>query len=157
MMTDGAVDVFRNTQQYGTNWQLGEQTAINQQLSAAKTDGVQFWPLGFGTQDIGTNVDGTTITVPEAKAYLNGMAAQAAPSICGTKETAVQPHATWVNDPNDAINAINQLYADASCGAAVTTPPQPLPSGGTVTLSVTIPQIASAAAISVARGRRRCR
>jgi hypothetical protein len=152
MMTDGAVDVFRNTQQYGTNWQLGEQTAINQQLSAAKTDGVQFWPLGFGTQDIGTNVDGTTITVPEAKAYLNGMAAQAAPSICGTKETAVQPHATWVNDPDDASKAVSQLFANASCTAVGPTPPQPLPSGGTVTLSVTIPQIASAAAISVARG-----
>ena len=36
MMTDGAVDVARNTQQYGINWQLGEQTAINEQLGAGE-------------------------------------------------------------------------------------------------------------------------
>ena len=105
MMTDGAVDVSRNTQQYGTNWELGEQTAISQQLSTAKTDGVQFWPLGFGTDDLGTSVDGTGITVTQALAYLNTMAAQAAPSICGTTKNVVQPRATWVNDPDDAINA----------------------------------------------------
>ncbi len=48
MMTDGAVDVHRDTQQYGTDWQLGEQTAINAQLAAARQDAVQIWPLGFG-------------------------------------------------------------------------------------------------------------
>ena len=150
MMTDGAVDVHRDTQQYGTNWQLGEQTAINQQLSTAKSDGVEFWPLGFGT-DIGTNVDGTNVSESSALSYLNSMASQAAPSVCGTRQTAVQPHATWVNNPDDAINAIDQLYADASCGG-VNFQQKSLPSGGSVTLSVTIPQIASAAAISVARG-----
>src|SRR5450755_4517029 len=41
MMTDGAVDVSHNTQQYGPNWQLGEQTAVNQQLAAATSAGVQ--------------------------------------------------------------------------------------------------------------------
>ena len=54
---------------------LGEQTAINQQLSAAKADGVQFWPLGFGT-DIG-NVDGTNTTEASALNYLNAMADRA--------------------------------------------------------------------------------
>jgi hypothetical protein len=149
MMTDGAVDVHRDTQQYGSNWQLGEQTAINQQLSTAKSDGVQFWPLGFGT-DIG-NVDGTNITESSALSYLNTMAGQAAPSVCGSKLTAVQPHATWVNNPDDALNAIDQLYADASC-AGVNDAQGTLIGGQTATLSVTIPQIASAAAISVARG-----
>jgi hypothetical protein len=150
MMTDGAVDVARDTQQYGTNWPLGEQTAINQQLSAAKADGVQFWPLGFGTEDIGQNVDGTSVSVPQALRNLNTMASQAAPSVCGTKEAAVQPHATWVNNPDDAINSVDQLYADASCGG-VNFQQEALPPGGSVTLSVSIPQIASAAAISVAR------
>ena len=150
MMTDGAVDVSRDTQQYGTNWELGEQTAINQQLSAAKTDGVQFWPLGFGTQDIGSD-DGTGITVAQAKAYLNSMAAQGAPSICGTTKNVAQPQATWVDNPDDAYTAIDDIYADASCGGANHTQTT-LPPGGSVTLTVTIPQIASAAAISVARG-----
>jgi hypothetical protein len=149
MMTDGAVDVRRDTQQYGTNWQLGEQTAINQQLSTAKADGVQFWPLGFGT-DIG-NVDGTNISESSALNYLNTMASQAAPSVCGTKKSAVQPHATWVSDPNDATNAIDQLYANASC-AGENFAQGSLAGGQTATLSVTIPQIASAAAVSVARG-----
>ena len=149
MMTDGAVDVHRDTQQYGGNWQLGEQTAINQQLSTAKTNGVQFWPLGFGT-DIG-NVDGTSITEGAALKYLNNMSSQASPSVCGTKLTAVQPHATWVNNPDDALNAVDQLYADASC-AGVHTATGTLQGGKTTTLSLSIPQIASAAAISVARG-----
>lgn len=139
MMTDGAVDVHRNTQQYGNNWQLGEQTAINQQMSAAKAAGVQLWPLGFGT-DVGTNV-----TQGQAKDYLNNMAASGAPASCDTRQ-ANQPHATWVNQPTDAINAVNELYMDAACLG-----------GGTVSgpasqgLSVNIPAIASSAAISVDR------
>lgn len=149
MMTDGAVDVHRDTQQYGANWQLGEQTAINQQLSTAKADGAQFWPLGFGT-DFG-NVDGTNTTQAQALNYLNAMASKAAPSVCGTKATAVQPHATWVNNPDDAISALDQLYADASC-AGVNFNESSLGGGQSVTLSVSIPEIASAAAISVARG-----
>ncbi len=149
MMTDGAVDVHRNPQQYGTNWQLGEQTAINEQLGAAKTDGVQFWPLGFGTEY--GSVDGTSITKASALSYLNNMASQASPSVCGTKRTAVQPHATWVNNPDDALNAVDQLYADASCAGA-SYAQGTLAGGKSTTLKVSIPQIASAAAISVARG-----
>jgi von Willebrand factor type A domain len=150
MMTDGAVDVHRDTQQYGTNWQLGEQTAINQQLAAAKSDDVQLWPLGFGT-NIG-NIDGTNITESYALHYLNTMAGQAAPSACGTGASVVQPHATWVNNPDDAISSLDQLYADASCGGDNV---QQTPLGGGITsatLTVSIPEIASAAAISVARG-----
>ena len=36
MMTDGAVDVHRDTEQYGSDWQVGEQTAIDQQLTLTK-------------------------------------------------------------------------------------------------------------------------
>ena len=46
MMTDGAVDVHRNTQQYGSNWMEGEQAAVNQQLATAKSErrpGVAAW------------------------------------------------------------------------------------------------------------------
>lgn len=140
MMTDGAVDVHRNTQQYGTDWQLGEQTAIDQQMSGAKANGVQMWPLGFG-EDVGTGV-----TQAQAEGYLNRMASSGAPAVCNTRQAANQPHATWVNDPTDAINALNQLYMDAACLG-----------GGTVTgpasqgLTVSIPAIASSAAISVDR------
>ena len=140
MMTDGALDVHRDTQQYGVNWQLGEQTAINQQLAAATSAGIQVWPLGFGT-DIGTDV-----TQPQALQYLNNMAAHGAPAVCDTKHAANQPHATWVNNPSDAINALDELYADAAClGHNGSSGPA---SGG---LTVTIPAIASSAAISVDR------
>ncbi len=144
MMTDGAVDVSRNTQQYGTNWRLGEQTAINQQLAAATTAGVQLWPLGFGT-----NI-GTGLSEPQALQYLNTMAAHAAPAVCDTKHVRNQPHATWVNNPDNAINALGQLYADAAClGTGTST--GTVAGGQPRTLSVTIPAIASSAAISVDR------
>jgi von Willebrand factor type A domain len=144
MMTDGAVDVHRNTQQYGSDWQLGEQTAINQQLAAATSAGVQLWPLGFGA-DIGTG-----LTQAQALQYLNTMAAHGASAVCDTRHVANQPHATWVNDPDDAINALDQLYADAACLG--TSQQQGTVAGGAPrTLTVNIPAIASAAAISVDR------
>ncbi len=144
MMTDGAVDVSRDTQQYGTDWQLGEQAAINQQLALARQYGVQMWPLGFGT-DIGTD-----ITQPQALAYLNNIAAHGAPAVCDKKHTANQPHAIWVNDITQALNELDTLYADAAC-LGTNRSQGPLPPGGSRTLTVTIPDIASSAAISVRR------
>jgi len=142
MMTDGAVDVHRNTKQYGSDWQLGEQTAINAQLASAKQDGVQVWPLGFGSEI------GSGLTEPQALGKLNALAKGGAPAVCDNRHTANQPHATWVSNPGDALTALNQLYADASCvGTGTDSGPA---SRGPLTL--TIPQIASAAAISVARG-----
>jgi hypothetical protein len=142
MMTDGAADVHRDAQQYGSDWQLGEQTAINEQLSLARQYGVQVWPLGFGA-DIGSG-----LTQGQALANLNALARNGAPAVCDQKHTANQPHATWVNDPGDAITALDQLYADAAC-VGTQTVQGPASSGQ---LAVSIPQIASAAAISVARG-----
>ena len=146
MMTDGAVDVHRNTQQYGSNWMQGEQAAVNQQLAAAKTDGVQVWPLGFGS-DIGTG-----ITEAQALFYLNQVAANGAPAVCDKRHVANQPHATWVNDPADAINALNLLYADAACLGTNSTSTHVGGADKNGTLSVTIPDIASDAVISVDRG-----
>jgi hypothetical protein len=136
MMTDGVVDVSHDTQQYGTDWQLGEQTAINEQLATAKAAGVQFWPLGFGA-DV---VEGLALQ------YLNKMAASGAPAVCDTRHAANQPHAAWVNNPDDAISALDQLYADAACLGA-NTAKGPASAG----LTVTIPSIASSAAITVNR------
>ena len=145
MMTDGAVDVHRNTKQYGSNWQQGEQQAINLQLAAARTYGAQVWPLGFGTEI------GTGVTEAQALTYLNNIAAHGSPAVCNKRLVANQPHATWVNNPTDAINALGQLYADAACGGRNGTHGT-LSGGQSRTLTVTIPSIASAAAISVDRG-----
>jgi hypothetical protein len=144
MMTDGAVDVSHDTSQYGPNWQLGEQTAVNQQLAAATSAGVQVWPLGFGG-DVGTGV-----TQPQARQYLNSMAAHGAPAVCDKRHAANQPHATWVDNPSDAISALDELYQDAACLGGVQIQ-DPLSGGQSRTLTLSIPAIASAAAISVDR------
>jgi hypothetical protein len=141
MMTDGGVDVHRDTQQYGTDWQLGEQQAVNQQLAAARQYGAQVWPLGFGT-DI----------TPQAASYLGQLAKGGAQTACDSRQES-EPHYQVVNDPSDALNALTQLYAEAGCLGTSVAPPVTV--GGGVqagTLHVTIPPIASDAAISVARG-----
>jgi hypothetical protein len=141
MMTDGAVDVSGDTKHYTSNWRLGEQQAINQQLALARTYGAQVWPLGFGT------VTGSGITEAQALQNLNNIAAHAAPAVCNKHLVADQPHATWVSHPTAAVSALDQLYADAACLGRVT-------KHGTAnsTLTLTIPSIASSAAISVDRG-----
>ena len=55
MMTDGAVDVHRNTQQYGSR--LAARRADRDQPADGRREagGVQLWPLGFGA-DVGTGV-----------------------------------------------------------------------------------------------------
>jgi len=144
MMTDGAVDVSRNTKQYGVNWQEGEKVGIDSQLAMARKSGVQVWPLGFGT-DIGTG-----LTEPQALTYLNNIAAGGASAVCDKQHAVNQPHATWVNNPGNAISALNELYADAAC-LGTNGNSTAINGGGSATLSVTIPQIASDAAISVDR------
>lgn len=136
MLVNGAADVHRDTQQYGTNWQLGEQTAVNAQLSAAARDDVQVWPVGFGP----STGNGETL------AYLNNIAARGAQNTCGS-EIVGRPRATWVNNLDDAIQVIDRVYADSVCEGASTTV-----GAATAVLAVTIPKNASDAVISVDRG-----
>lgn len=137
MMTDGGVDVHRDTQQYGQDWLAGVHQAINEQLALARQDHVQVWTLGMGTD----------ITPPDQQ-YLQYLAASGARSACHP-----EPHSTLVTNRADALAALNQLYAQAAC--AGTSAPPPINFGGGIkngTLQVTIPAIASDAAISVDRG-----
>lgn len=139
MMTDGSPDVHGDTQQYGTDWQLGEQTAVNQQLALARKYGVQVWPLGFGA-DITT----------EAKAYLNTLAAHGAQRTCGGQGTS-QAHATVVLNDSELIAAVDQVYASAVCLGSSSEPVTAL-SGSQSVLTVKIPVSASNATITVDRG-----
>ena len=138
MMTDGGVDVHRDTKQYGQDWQQGETQAINEQLAKARQNRVQLWTLGMGTD----------ITAHD-QAYLQHLAASGAPSPCG--ET---PHSTLVTNRGKALQALSQLYADASCGMPISkTPLEPLgPGDPTAQLQVNIPAFATDAAIAVDRG-----
>jgi von Willebrand factor type A domain len=140
MMTDAPADVHRDTQQYGADWQLGEQTAINEQLTAARADRVQLWPVGFGNI-LSPNLEA------QAFAYLNFMAANAAPSVCSNG----QPRAVWGNSPDDAIGLFASVYANATCNGTNSSSAS-LSGGQSVTLTVATPEIASTAAISVIRG-----
>ena len=137
MMTDGGLDVHRDTQQYGTNWLSGAHHAVNLQLAAARADGVQVWPLGFGTIS------------PADQQYLDYLASSGAQTACDNR-TVSKPHATVVSNPADALAALDSLYAAAGClgsnGSTVT-----ISGGQTRSLQVSIPVIASDAAISVDR------
>jgi hypothetical protein len=137
MMTDGRVDVHRDTQQYGQNWLLGETQAIDIQLAAARKYDVELWTLGMGTD-----------VTPANEAYLQKLAESAAPSPCGEK-----PHSTLVTNRADALAALDQLYAQASChlGTSVV-PATPLDQLSNGQLQVTIPPFATDAAFSVDRG-----
>jgi von Willebrand factor type A domain len=139
MMTDGGVDVHRDTKQYGSDWLNGEKQAVNEQLALARQYGVQVWTLGMGT-DI-SSAD---------QQYLQYLAQNGAQSTCGSGR---KPHATLVTNRSDALAALNELYAEASCSGRSVTPWIPLGAGTTSgTLHVTIPGIASSAAITVDRG-----
>ena len=48
MMTDGGLDVSGDPQYPQPNWLPAAHHAVNLQLAAAQTAGVQIWPLGFG-------------------------------------------------------------------------------------------------------------
>ncbi len=137
MMTDGGVDVSRNTQQYGQDWLAGVHQAVNEQLALARQDHVQVWTLGMGTDITSTD-----------EQYLQYLASNGAQSTCGIK-----PHSTLVTNRADALAALNQLYAEAGCMGTSVSPW--ISFGGGITngtLQVTIPAIASDAAISVDRG-----
>lgn len=141
MMTDGGADVHRDTQQYGTNWMLGEQQAVAQQLAVARQHGVQLWPLGFGT-DI----------TPQDASYLGQLAKGGAQDACDSRPES-RPHYRVVNNPADAVSAFEALYAQAACLGSSASAPAAMGEGTQAgTLRVTIPSIASDAAISIDRG-----
>ena len=139
MMTDGGVDVHRDTQQYGSDWLNGEKQAVNEQLALARQNGVQVWTLGMGTDITSTD-----------QQYLQYLAQNGAQSTCGH---GPKPHATLVTNRADALAALNELYAEAGCLGVSKSPLAPLgPNATSATLHVTIPVIASNAAITVDRG-----
>jgi hypothetical protein len=133
MLTDGGLD-DSHTHHYGwPDWEAGAHHAINLDLAAAKAAGVQVWPLGFG----GFNgVD---------QQYLDYLAASGAQSGCDTR-----PQAIVISTRVGALAAFDQLLGAATCSGPSTSQTI-LPGGQTRSLNVTIPVIASSAAISVYR------
>jgi hypothetical protein len=139
MMTDGGLDVHRDTQQYGTDWLAGVHHAVDLQLAAARQDHVQVWPLGFGTID------------PTDSQYLDYLAASGYQSACDNRAQS-RPRAQIVQDPANALAALDSLYASAACLGSSSA--SGTIGGGTLSrnLTVSIPAFASDAVISVDRG-----
>jgi MYXO-CTERM domain-containing protein len=138
MMTDGGVDVHRDTRQYGANWLAGVHHAVNLQLAGARADGVQVWPLGFGT-----------ISSSDQN-YLNYLAANGAQTACDNRQVS-RPRATVVQNAANALTALDALYASAGCLGSNSTSTT-ISGNQTRWLQVSIPPIASDAVISVDRG-----
>jgi hypothetical protein len=138
MMTDGGLDVHSNTQQYGKNWLAGAHHAVDLQLAAARANDVQVWPLGFGAIS------------PANQFYLNYLAANGAQTGCDNRHIS-RPHAAVVNTPAKALAALAALTAEAGC-VGISIAASPLSGNQARWLQVSIPAIASDAAISVARG-----
>ena len=83
MMTDGGVDVHRDTQQYGQDWLAGEHQAVNEQLTA-RAAGPR---PGVAARLRHRHRDATDRAVPEP---VRG--ARRPVATCGMSP---QPHATW--------------------------------------------------------------
>jgi hypothetical protein len=137
-MTDGGLDVHRDPA-YQPDWMVKAHAAVNQQLQAARQFGVQIWPLGFGSIST-TDQD-----------YLHYLAASGAQTACDSRQVS-RPRANVVNSSADVGSAMAELYAAASCEVVVPKGPIPVGPGQSRSLYVTIPAIASDAAISVDKG-----
>jgi von Willebrand factor type A domain len=137
MMTDGGVNVSRDTQQYGTDWLNGEHQAVNEQLAAARAYGVQVWPLGFG------------VISPTDQAYLAYLAANGSQTGCDNR-AASKPRSTVVQNPANALAALDALYASAGCLGSSSSG-ETIGGATTRSLYVTVPAVASDAVISVNR------
>jgi hypothetical protein len=137
LMTDGALDVHRDPTYTRTgNWQAAAHHAVNLQLASARAAGVEVWTLGFGS-----------ISAP-AGSYLKYLAANGAQKACDTR-SASKPRSIVVTDSTAALDALNSLYAAASCSGQTHTQRVPLSGGQTRVLTVNIPAIANAGEISV--------
>ena len=138
LMTDGGLDVHRDPQ-YLPDWLPAARHAVDLQLAAAQAANVQVWPLGFGS-----------ISPPDQQ-YLDHLATGGTQSACDSREVS-RPHATVVQNPSDALDALDALYAAAGCFGTSKSGPVPINAGQSRTLQVSIPAIASDVAISVRKG-----
>jgi hypothetical protein len=139
MMTDGGLDETGNPAYPQPNWQTAAKNAVSLELSAAQQAGAEVWPLGFGSID------------PSDQNYLFSLATGGGQNACDSR-SASKPHGIVAQNSQAALAALNELFAAATCsgmsnGGSVTVPP-----GGSRTLSVNIPPIASSGAISVNKG-----
>ncbi len=139
MMTDGGLDETGNPAYPQPDWQTAARHAVSIELAAAQQAGVQVWPLGFGSIDQADT------------SYLESLATGSGQNGCDSR-AASRPHAIIAQNSQSALNALYSLFAAATCSGTSPGGSVLLPPGGSRTLTVTIPPIASSGAISVNKG-----
>ncbi len=139
MMTDGGLDETGNPAYPQPNWQTAATHAVSVELAAAQQAGVQVWPLGFGSID------------QADRNYLGSLATGGGQNACDSR-AASRPHAIIAQNSQAALKALYGLFAAATCAGTSDGGSILLPPGGSRTLTVTIPPIASSGAISVNKG-----
>lgn len=139
MMTDGGLDETNNPAYPQPNWQTAAKHAVSVELNDVQQAGVEVWPLGFGTIDAAD------------ASYLASLATEGGQSTCDSR-SASRPHSIIAQNSQAALNALYQLFAAATCAGISNGGSTVIPPGGSRTLTVTIPPIASSGAISVNKG-----
>lgn len=139
MMTDGGLDVTGDPQYPQPNWQTAAHNAVNLQLAAARSAGVQVWPLGFGD-----------ISAANGR-YLDYLAANGGQARCDQRQ-ASRPHAVVAQNSATAQAAVYSLYSAAACFGVSKSTSTVVTGGHPRLLTVTIPPIANDVAISVNKG-----
>jgi hypothetical protein len=144
LLTDGWLDMV-DTPRYpgdiGKADSTGNQVLQNSTLPLAKADGVSIWPLAFGSK---AAVDG-----PELQKIVTGGAQDS----CDPALRDATPHVTRVDSAAD-VQALPQLFADATCGNYAPPTPKSTASigpGGSADLYVTVPAVVTSGSIVVTR------
>jgi len=145
LLTDGVLDV-RNSPQYGPEQDRqaeAQRRLVEEWLPEAKSDGIQIWPIGFGEA---------------SRADLDRFARGGASGteLCGFANVP-EPRAIIATSVDAVTNAALEALASAECFVSETPVSGQLPPGGTLSLTVVIPAIASKGAISVTKGDPRVR
>ncbi|MER5195198.1 vWA domain-containing protein [Streptomyces sp. NPDC002755] len=137
LLTDGRLDVS-DSPAYGndaTSRNANAQKALRKQISQARSDRVQIWPLGFGS-----GID---------RAQLDELASGGYQSRCANLSSA-RPTVHVAKGSSDVAQLLLTAFAGARCATA--TPGQSAPSvSSAADLKVTIPPVATDGSIAVVK------
>ncbi|CAI7977795.1 von Willebrand factor type A [Frankia sp. Hr75.2] len=137
LLTDGRLDVA-NSPQYGQPGARNTeaQRRVDSQVAAARSNGVQIWPLGFGDAD---------------QAALDRFAAGGAQQTCNNLPDN-QPKARVVTSPDVVARSLFEAIGSASCAQTTEFDTGKLSPGSPVELTVSIPEISTDGVIAVIKG-----
>ena len=137
LMTDGALDV-EDSPSWGAikaNRNDAARAKMDEYLDTARTNGIQVWPLGFGSL-----ID---------RSQLEAFAAAGSQQTC--RPDAPKPASRVVSSQADVAYTMLNAFAAAGCRDVVEPVTRPLPTGHTVDLFVDVPAITTDGSIAVVK------